>query len=87
MNLDFLDTIRGAEIFTFLLSSLKDMCEKYEGCVDCPFRTADKECLLDCEPEDYNIELITQAIYKQIRKEQVEDIARSLRRGEDNGNR
>lgn len=85
MNLN-LDTKIGAELFILLLRGMKSVCEKYEACCDCPFRSVGK-CLMHSKPEDYDIQLISKAIYEQLNKEQAEEIVRSLRKDDDNGNR
>lgn len=58
----------AAEVIEELLKSLKGMCEAHNRCTECPFLD-DHVCLLDCEPEDYNIELLRTAVQKQLKIE------------------
>lgn len=57
----------AADILYYFFKMLHDECEK-NLCTQCFFRV-DHVCILDCEPEDYNLDIIKEAIEKTIEKE------------------
>lgn len=58
----------GLKLYMSLFKALKKECESKEKCSEC-FFCKNHECILDCEPEDYDLLLIEEATRKTIEKE------------------
>lgn len=61
----------GLKLYMSLFEAMKKECEN-KSCTKCFFRE-DHVCILDCEPEDYNLDLIREAVVKTIEKEIAEN--------------
>lgn len=61
----------GLKLYMSLFEAMKKECEN-KSCTKCFFRV-DHVCILDCEPEDYNLDLIRDAVVKTIEKEIIEN--------------
>lgn len=59
------------KLIVSLFETLKKECEN-KSCTKCFFRV-DHVCILDCEPEDYNIDIIREATKKTLEKEIAEN--------------
>lgn len=57
----------GLKLYMSLFKALKKECES-KSCTKCFFRV-DHVCILDCEPEDYNLDIIREATKKTIEEE------------------
>ena len=62
----------GLKLYMSLFKALKKECEGKEKCTEC-FFCNDHECILDREPEDYDLLLIEEATKKTVEKEIAEN--------------
>lgn len=71
------DTLLGMEVVLMILKAIKGVCKDRSSCVGCSFLD-DHECLFECEPEEYQIEKIKDAMLMQLRREAAEKMSKSL---------
>ena len=71
------DTLLGMEMAIMILRAIKGVCSSRRSCAGCSF-SDDHECLFECEPEDYQIEKIKNAMIIQLRREAAEKMSKSL---------
>lgn len=71
------DTLLGMEVAIMILRAIKGTCSSRSSCAGCSF-SDDHECLFECEPEDYQIEKIKNAMIIQLRREAAEKMSKSL---------
>lgn len=71
------NTLLGMEMAIMILKAIKGVCKDRSSCVGCSFLD-DHDCLFDCEPEDYQIEKIKDAMLMQLRREAAEKMSKSL---------
>lgn len=65
------ELIMGLNLYMSFFETLKEVCEN-KRCAECFFRI-DHVCILDCEPEDYNLDIIREAVQKTLEKEIAEN--------------
>lgn len=71
------NTLLGMEMAIMILNAIKGVCKNRSSCAGCSFLD-DHDCLFECEPEDYQIEKIKNAMIIQLRREAAEKISQSL---------
>ena len=71
------NTMMGLEVAIMILRAIKGVCSNRSSCVGCCFLN-DHDCLLECEPEDYQIDKIKGAMIMQLRREAAEKMSQSL---------
>ena len=78
------DTLLGMEAALMILNAIKGVCSSRSSCVDCCFQD-DHDCLFECEPEDYQIDKIRDAMVMQLRREAAEKMSKSLQEALEEG--
>ena len=59
--------------FRCVLKSLKDHCEEHEDCKECVFCNEYGLCILDTEPNKYDIEKIEKCIREDVKRKMVKE--------------
>ncbi len=78
------DTLLGMEAALMILNAIKGVCSSRSSCAGCSF--LDKhDCLFECEPEDYQIDKIRDAMVMQLRREAAERMSKSLQEALEEG--
>lgn len=65
------DTMTGLEVAILILKTIKGICSDRCSCVGCCFLD-DHDCVLECEPADYQLDKIKTAMIMQVIKEREE---------------
>lgn len=78
------DTMLGMEMAIMILRAIKGVCRDRSSCVGCSFQD-DHDCLFECEPEDYQIDKIRDAMVMQLRREAAEKLSKSLQEALEEG--
>lgn len=78
------NTMLGMEMAIMILRAIKGVCRDRSSCVGCCFLN-DHDCLFECEPEDYQIDKIRDAMVMQLRREAAEKMSEALQEALEEG--
>lgn len=79
------NTMLGMEMAIMILRAIKAVCRDRSSCAGCSFQDDDHDCLFECEPEDYQLDKIRDAMIMQLRREAAEKMSESLQEALEEG--